>query len=960
MLKNQVVSFADELIKISKVKTKLQPHQQRVVDRISQEDQPGLVVAHSVGAGKCVRGDTPIMTNRGLVKIQELFGEDKIGPEEELVLPPKGLEVASYVDGTYVWSKVRSLYRQKLLETENTLRVTTLRGSTVEITKAHPLLVVREGSLKWVSSSELLLGDSLAVAKSLPESSNTDVSEELALLLSWQISEGWESDTTNSAMITQDDMEVLLLIQGLFRGLFPTSTSGQIRTPKEHCPYIDIICADYKKLLESTGYTWGYKSAQKKFPYWYTLLDKKILSKVLRAIWDAEGHAAKGCLEFSSASMVLILQVQYALLRFGIRSSFHSKWACATNGTKIKRLYHRICISGEDVPLFVEHVGFDYAYKQEAAILVANKDKNPNHGVPVGHLITRLRELGIFNVCSSGTVAKVSCSEKTVSEIEGRIRWLVSPEGENLYRAKVAKGGGTANMFSKRTLSVLLEYREELLEIADKLHALNNSNLRFEPIKFIEQGKLGGFVYDLEVDSDTYDHKNYIAGVGGIILHNTLTSISAQDALGLDSDVIVPAALQENYKKELLKHHDKMPKNVKIKSMQNMAVKGEAPSADMMIVDEAHRARDPASKSYKTLAQNTAKKRLLLTGSPIYNHPADIAPLVNLAAGDKILPADRAEFEKQYIMNQAPEVGIIDRIRGIERGYVPALRQNKKEELSKKLNKWVDYHEGTTTDFPTVTREDVPVNMTSEQLQVYDTLMGKAPSWVQHKIKSGLPPSKRESTQLNNFLSGVRQVSNSTGGYQTEGSQDPKIERAFQEFKKNMDANPNAKAVIYSNFLESGLDPYMKRLKDAGIPYGEFSGRLPKKERDELVRQYNDNKLRALFLSSAGGEGLDLKGTRLLQIMEPHWNEMKSHQIEGRGIRYKSHADLPEEERNIKVQRFLATRPRSGIMEKLHLSKPGMGVDEYLTQMSKNKTLLNKQFTKLLRDNQVDATKVIE
>ena len=74
-----------------------------------------------------------------------------------------------------------------------------------------------------------------------------------------------------------------------------------------------------------------------------------------------------------------------------------------------------------------------------------------------------------------------------------------------------------------------------------------------------------------------------------------------------------------------------------------------------------------------------------------------------------------------------------------------------------------------------------------------------------------------------------------------------------------------------------------------------------------------------------------------MQILEPHWNEEKLKQVEGRGIRYKSHEDLPPEERNVNIQRFLATRPRSGLLEKLKLRKTGLGVDEYLTQMSENK-----------------------
>ena len=56
-----------------------------------------------------------------------------------------------------------------------------------------------------------------------------------------------------------------------------------------------------------------------------------------------------------------------------------------------------------------------------------------------------------------------------------------------------------------------------------------------------------------------------------------------------------------------------------------------------------------------------------------------------------------------------------------------------------------------------------------------------------------------------------------------------------------------------------------------------------------------------LLASGAGSEGLDLKGTRLMQLLEPHWNESRLDQVIGRGIRYRSHEGLPPEDRNGKV-----------------------------------------------------------
>jgi SNF2 family DNA or RNA helicase len=429
----------------------------------------------------------------------------------------------------------------------------------------------------------------------------------------------------------------------------------------------------------------------------------------------------------------------------------------------------------------------------------------------------------------------------------------------------------------------------------------------------------------------------------------TLTSIAAQEALGLPSNIVLPAALRQNYLKEIAKHTSGDAPDRTITSLQAAATQG-APSAQpLLIVDEAHRARDPGSKTYRALRDAAAEKRLLLTASPFYNHPADIAPLVNIAAGSPVFPADQAEFERRYVAAKQIEPSLLERLRGIQPGEVPILNPRKSKELKEQFAKWVDYYPGSTVDFPSVTREDVRVPMTPAQLKVYDTLVDRAPPWVAYKVKHNLPPSKREAKELNAFLSGIRQVSNTTAGFQREGDpQDPKIQAAFDNLKKQLEESERAKAVVYSNYLDAGLAPYKQRLEAAHIPYGEFTGEMPKEQRDELVRQYNEGKLRALLLSSAGGEGLDLKGTRLLQILEPHWNEEKLRQVEGRGIRYRSHADLPPEEQNVRVQRYLATRPASGVLERMGLRQPGASVDEYLARRSAEKEQLMSQFRDVL------------
>ena len=64
-----------------------------------------------------------------------------------------------------------------------------------------------------------------------------------------------------------------------------------------------------------------------------------------------------------------------------------------------------------------------------------------------------------------------------------------------------------------------------------------------------------------------------------------------------------------------------------------------------------------------------------------------------------------------------------------------------------------------------------------------------------------------------------------------------------------------------------------------------------------------------LFISKAGGEGLDLKGVRHVIIMEPAWNQATEEQVIGRAIRYKSHEHLDAKDRVVNVYHLYHIRP---------------------------------------------------
>jgi superfamily II DNA/RNA helicase len=116
-----------------------------------------------------------------------------------------------------------------------------------------------------------------------------------------------------------------------------------------------------------------------------------------------------------------------------------------------------------------------------------------------------------------------------------------------------------------------------------------------------------------------------------------------------------------------------------------------------------------------------------------------------------------------------------------------------------------------------------------------------------------------------------------------------------------------------------------------------------------MIKDYNANKIKALLISSAGAEGLDLKGTRLVQILEPHFNNEKIKQVIGRAARYKSHEGLSPEKRKVLVQNYLSASPQLSRLDKILGKKEEITTDEYLQNMSDEKERLNEEFIKLIK-----------
>jgi superfamily II DNA or RNA helicase len=445
----------------------------------------------------------------------------------------------------------------------------------------------------------------------------------------------------------------------------------------------------------------------------------------------------------------------------------------------------------------------------------------------------------------------------------------------------------------------------------------------------------------------------------------TLTGLRAiQHALKGDDKktralFITPASLTKNVEKEMKKHNINIPKHrLKIMSYEK-AVRGRdkllEQNHNIIVLDEAHKLRNEDTKTVEDLREvlNKSKRLLMLSGTPIYNDASDISSLVNSAAGRRVLPENKKDFESRFIKEKKVNPGLFRRLfLGVKPGTTRELKNQK--QLKQVLDQYVDYYEpkGEAKAFyPTVDEETIKVPMSGKQQQIYQYLEGKIPPHLKWKIRMGLPPDKKELASLNSFASGLRQVANTHGPFKKLSSPDeavsPKIETAVSNLAKRMQEDKNFRGLVYSNYLSAGIHPYEAALKKLGIGYGLITGQQTAKEKQSLVKDYNSGKIPVLLVSSSGGEGLDLIGTKLVQVMEPHWNRSKIQQVVGRGARYKSHTHLPKEEQKVHVEHYLST-VKQGPIDKLFKIK-SKSIDEYLYDRMDEKEQIKNEVKDLMR-----------
>jgi hypothetical protein len=204
------------------------------------------------------------------------------------------------------------------------------------------------------------------------------------------------------------------------------------------------------------------------------------------------------------------------------------------------------------------------------------------------------------------------------------------------------------------------------------------------------------------------------------------------------------------------------------------------------------------------------------------------------------------------------------------------------------------------------------------------------------------------------------------------------LQNGFAEFKLNKDVrgvwsiDENVSDVNKPKFvLYTGTETAEEKEIVRNI-YNSSWELVPASIVEKLNTNSNDknlygNIIKLIMITASGAEGINLKNTRYVHIIEPYWHMVRLEQVIGRARRICSHEDLPEELRTIKVFLYLSTLSSDQRTNEKHIElqirdisridgKRIVTTDETLFEMADKKHKINQQILRAVKETAIDCS----
>ena len=440
----------------------------------------GVLLMGPPGTGKCITGNSLILTNKGLIEIKDVPKYFSVDGKTNRVYGAKlpTIAIKNPVD------EINSASHWYNLGEQETIKITLKQGFDIEGTPEHPIVVLnKNGKLQFRPLKELKENDFAAIKFNTQIfGSLKEADPDKAYIMGLLIGDGNLSQG-NRIGLTSTDAEIV----DSFHDYIHNNYGEDFRIGVASDGITQIVTSwKVKKDLYNVGMT-GLLSYDKSVPDTILQAPKETVVAFLQGLFDTDGYFERYNVGYATISKKLSDQVMMMLLNLGVVPNRRIK---AKLNEDYPNSVYEITISGTSLKIFKKEVGFRLNRKQKLL-----EDYLANHG--------------------SNT--NVDLFPHITDKIVNQWTKLSKQKLSNSYFANLIDKVRDRDRISRRALGEFIDFLKKNRSVNSEVKYLRNLydiNLFFSPIAEIEQRK--SKVYDFTVPKT----HSFIAN--GLVNHNTL------------------------------------------------------------------------------------------------------------------------------------------------------------------------------------------------------------------------------------------------------------------------------------------------------------------------------------------------------------------------------------------------------------------------------------------------------
>ena len=291
--------------------------------------------------------------------------------------------------------------------------------------------------------------------------------------------------------------------------------------------------------------------------------------------------------------------------------------------------------------------------------------------------------------------------------------------------------------------------------------------------------------------------------------------------------------------------------------------------ADVLILDEAQRARNFRTKTAATLRAIPSRFLFILTGTPVENRLDDLYSLLQLVDPGILGPLWRFNLDF-HVQNERGRITGYKNLSALRERVAPVIFRRRKDEVAIQL--------------PALMEQTRYTAMSREQAELESGYRADAARLL--AIAERRPLRKDEQERLMMFLLKARQACNALELCDPKSKKraSPKLDE-MEALLTEITADGTSKVLIFSEWVKM-LELAAGRLDALGIGYEMLHGSIPTEKRPALLERFRDDpQARVLLSTDAGGVGLNLQVATYVVHLDLPWNPARLDQRTARAHR---------------------------------------------------------------------------